>query len=89
MNVRLQVVELEPHTLYGMMDVGRGVTKDRRTYLIHAVHTRYVGLAQARPNDRIRKMLINFIALNWIMRCIRLTTVIGVRFDQEPSVVYI
>ena len=34
MNVNLQVVELEQHIiLYGMMDIGRGVTKDQRTIL--------------------------------------------------------
>ena len=56
MNVNLQVVELEQH-IYGMMDVGRGVTKDRRTiYIIYIISvaqciTVYVGLAQARPNN--------------------------------------
>ena len=56
LNVNLQVVELEQHILYGMMDVGRGVTKDRRTICIHIsipfAHfiPVYVGLAQARPN---------------------------------------
>ena len=33
LNINLQVVELEQH-IYGMMDVGRGVTKDRRTIII-------------------------------------------------------
>ena len=32
MNANLQVVELEQH-IYGMMDVGQGVTKDRRTII--------------------------------------------------------
>ena len=56
MNVNLQVVELEQY-IYGMMDVGRGVTKDRRTIYILYIYisvaqciTVYVGLAQARPN---------------------------------------
>ena len=55
LNVNLQVVELEQH-IYGMIDVGRGVTKDRRTIYIYIYIsvaqciTIYVGLAQARPN---------------------------------------
>ena len=41
MNVNLQVVELEQQIIsYGMMDVVRGVTKDRRT--IRTVHTRLI-----------------------------------------------
>ena len=56
MNVNLQVVELEQH-VYGT-DVGRGVTKDRRTIYIYIYISIalaqfipvYVGLAQARPN---------------------------------------
>ena len=52
MNVNLQVVVLEQH-IYGM-DVGRGVTKDRRTIYIYIALAQfipvYVGLAQARPN---------------------------------------
>ena len=41
MNVNLQVAEVEQH-IYRMMDVGRGITKDRHTIidLIHAVHFR-------------------------------------------------
>ena len=34
MNVNLQVFELEQH-IYGMMDVERGVTKDRLTIIIY------------------------------------------------------
>ena len=56
MNVNLQVVELEQY-IYGMKDVGRGVTKDRRTILYIYIYISfaqfipvYVGLAQARPN---------------------------------------
>ena len=37
MNVNLQVVELEQY-IYGMMDVGRGVTKDRRTIYIYILY---------------------------------------------------
>ena len=37
MNVNLQVVELEQHIIYGM-DVGLGVTKDRRTIYIYISH---------------------------------------------------
>ena len=49
------IVELEQH-IYGMVDIGRGVTKDRRTIYIYIYIsvaqciTVYVGLAQARPN---------------------------------------
>ena len=39
LNVNLQVVELEQH-IYRMMDVGRGVTKDRRTIYIYISHSR-------------------------------------------------
>ena len=49
LNVNLQVVELEQH-IYGMMDVGRGVTKDRRTiYLSRAVHYRLCGARSGSP----------------------------------------
>ena len=49
MNVNLQIIELEQH-IYGMMDVGRGITKDRHTiYLIHAVHTRLCGARSGSP----------------------------------------
>ena len=47
----LQVVELEQH-IYGMTDVGRGVTKDRRTiyiYLSRAVHYRLCGARSGSP----------------------------------------
>ena len=52
MNVNLQVVELEQHIIYRMMDVGRGVTKDRRTiyiYRIRTVHTRLCGARSGLP----------------------------------------
>ena len=55
MNVNLQVVELEQH-IYGIMDVGRDVTKDRRTilyiayiYHIRTVHTRLCGARSGSP----------------------------------------
>ena len=49
LNINLQVVELEQH-IYGMMDVGRGVTKDRRTiYLSRAVHYRLIGARSGSP----------------------------------------
>ena len=50
-SVNLQVAELEQH-IYGMTDIGRGVTKDRRTIYISFVQfiPVYVGLTQAHPN---------------------------------------
>ena len=42
LNVNLQVVELEQHILYGMMDVGRGVTKDQRTIYIYIYTCIYI-----------------------------------------------
>ena len=63
MSVNLEIAELEQH-IYGMTDIGRGVTKDRRTIIILYTYIYtymyisfaqfipiYVGLAQARPNN--------------------------------------
>ena len=57
-SVNLQVAELEQH-IYGMTDIGRGITKDQRMIYIYIIYVYisfaqfipvYVGLAQARPN---------------------------------------